>query len=292
MYPFMRNHNVDTGRDQEFYALGPKVMETARKNLKLRYAILKHFYTLFIKNNGAGTFWRPLFFNFPNDTRCYADEVMDKQFMIGEELLVTPNVQESSDLINPYFPPGGWNDLLTGFRIQRERQNGGNHLVYNPLNDVVPIFIRAGKIVPFQQKRKVQNIKDLDNTFVLITSLSWLREKYVEYDAYAEGQLLNLADYTDDAKIANECVGPDRDCIAKVFVGLKGDKLTVKIESDSKIADNIVISKIRLYNVDENELPQQDMAKHDHIGEYMYVRVLPVNWKLADKAELEISLSE
>jgi alpha-glucosidase len=29
MYPFMRNHNVDTGKSQEFYSLGERVLKTA-----------------------------------------------------------------------------------------------------------------------------------------------------------------------------------------------------------------------------------------------------------------------
>jgi alpha-glucosidase (family GH31 glycosyl hydrolase) len=33
---------------------------------------------------------------------------MDNQFLIGDELLVTPNIKDGVDLINPYFPPGGW----------------------------------------------------------------------------------------------------------------------------------------------------------------------------------------
>ena len=47
-YPFCRNHNHHGDLSQEFYALGPVVQETARKSLKLRYSLLKYFYSLFI----------------------------------------------------------------------------------------------------------------------------------------------------------------------------------------------------------------------------------------------------
>lgn len=77
LYPFARNHNRDECKDQEFYALGDKVKDVAIKNLRLRYSILKYYYSLFVINNGAGTVVRPLFFNFYDDINCLKDEIMD-----------------------------------------------------------------------------------------------------------------------------------------------------------------------------------------------------------------------
>jgi len=39
----------------------------AKKSLKLRYSLLKYYYSLFVKNNGVGSVFRPLIFEFPND---------------------------------------------------------------------------------------------------------------------------------------------------------------------------------------------------------------------------------
>ncbi len=57
--------------------MGDKVLEVAIKNLRLRYAISKYYYSLFVINNGAGTVVRPLFFNFYDDPNCLKDEIMD-----------------------------------------------------------------------------------------------------------------------------------------------------------------------------------------------------------------------
>jgi len=37
--------------------------------------------------------------------------------MLNSEIMATPVVHESIDSIRPYFPKGGWYDLLTGLEI-------------------------------------------------------------------------------------------------------------------------------------------------------------------------------
>lgn len=49
LYPFMRNHNNDMAKQQEFYNLGPVVLKAAQKNLKLRYSLLKFYYMLYFR---------------------------------------------------------------------------------------------------------------------------------------------------------------------------------------------------------------------------------------------------
>lgn len=70
-YPFSRNHNERSSPDQEPYALGENTFKAASSNLKLRYALLKYFYSIFVSQKGYGTIWKPLFFLFPNDPYSY-----------------------------------------------------------------------------------------------------------------------------------------------------------------------------------------------------------------------------
>ncbi len=83
-------------------------MSVARKNLYFRYSLLKHYYSLFVRNKGQGTVMRPVFFEFPNDEICLSDNVMDNQFLLGSELMATPVLRESENFIRPYFPAAGW----------------------------------------------------------------------------------------------------------------------------------------------------------------------------------------
>jgi alpha-glucosidase (family GH31 glycosyl hydrolase) len=71
LYPFARSHNEDVARDQEPYALGNMTLNSSRLSLNQRYAILKQYYSIFMKTKGVGSLFRPLFFEFPNDEKCY-----------------------------------------------------------------------------------------------------------------------------------------------------------------------------------------------------------------------------
>ena len=94
LYPFARNHNQDTSADQEAYALGPVVMECAKKNLKLRYSLLKSYYREFILRKGIGTIFRPLFFEFPNDNNLLHEDILETQLLIGKSLMSAPIVEK------------------------------------------------------------------------------------------------------------------------------------------------------------------------------------------------------
>lgn len=62
LYPFARSHNEDVSTDQEPYALGDVVLNTSKLSLKLRYSILRQYYSIFVKSKGLGSIYRPLFF--------------------------------------------------------------------------------------------------------------------------------------------------------------------------------------------------------------------------------------
>ena len=80
----------------------PSVAAISRKVLSLRYELLPYYYTLFYKasrpvtSTPSATVTRPLFFEFPNDTKTYS---IDRQFMVGSGLLISP-VLEQGQLIN------------------------------------------------------------------------------------------------------------------------------------------------------------------------------------------------
>lgn len=43
------------------------VFKSVITSLKLRYSLLKYYYSLFTKNNGSGTIFRPLWFDYPQE---------------------------------------------------------------------------------------------------------------------------------------------------------------------------------------------------------------------------------
>lgn len=57
--------------------------------------------------------------------------------------------------------------------ITSEVNDGIYEIVYSPLDDAVPIFLRGGKLIPFQPRQnELKNTKNLGNDFDLIIALT------------------------------------------------------------------------------------------------------------------------
>ena len=75
----------------------PSVAAISRKVLGIRYSILPYYYTLFYKASRpvttipSATVTRPLFFEFPTDLNTHS---IDRQFMVGSGLLVSPVLEQ------------------------------------------------------------------------------------------------------------------------------------------------------------------------------------------------------
>lgn len=90
LYPFARNHNEHKAISQEPFALGQIVLKSAKTNIKLRYSLLKFYFSQFILQKGFGSIFKPVFFSIPSDNQNYVDDVADTQFLIGNDLMAAP----------------------------------------------------------------------------------------------------------------------------------------------------------------------------------------------------------
>lgn len=146
-YPFARNHNDLKSASQEPWVFGPEFVALYKKAVENRYWLLPYFYTLSYKIHvSGGTFMRPLWFEFPNDTNGNIDEIED-QFMIGPSLLVSPVVHEGRNYVDAYFPSGQWYDIFSDGKPLRS--SGERVRLEAPL-DYIPAHLRGGHIIPTQ----------------------------------------------------------------------------------------------------------------------------------------------
>ena len=51
-------------------------------------------YTTLLNKNGMGSFYRPIFFEFYEDSRAYIDSYVETQFLIGDYLMGAPIVHQ------------------------------------------------------------------------------------------------------------------------------------------------------------------------------------------------------
>jgi alpha-glucosidase len=139
--PFCRNHKVIDGYDQEPWRFGKYYEDIIRKYLKLRYALLPFLYTTLEESHRSGVpLFRPLLLNYQDDSNTYN---LDDQFMIGDDLLLAPVVKPDVTRRLVYLPAGAWYDYWNN-----KRYTGGTMISVEAPLDVVPMFVRAGAIIP------------------------------------------------------------------------------------------------------------------------------------------------
>jgi len=144
--PFFRNHTNLGTRDQEPWAFGREVEAIARRFLNLRYQLIPYLYGRFAEARRSGTpIMRPLFWHYPNDPVAAA---CGDQFLLGRDLLVAPVLRQGAAARSVYLPADLWYDFWTG-----ERLAGGCHVAADAPLDRLPLFVRAGAMVPMAAPR-------------------------------------------------------------------------------------------------------------------------------------------
>lgn len=149
-YPFMRTHTSAGTRRQEPWALGETVETVARKAIELRYRLLPYLYTLAHEAHRSGApIFRPLSFDFPDDVDTYH---LNTQVMVGPHLMVAPIVTPGTHHRMVYLPDGRWYDFYTGQKLQ-----GNRHMVVHAPPGRIPVFVRAGAVLPLGNVRQSTN---------------------------------------------------------------------------------------------------------------------------------------
>jgi len=109
-YPFSRAHTTKANKgvrtiDKEPWALGKATEDASRIAMQRRYRLLPYFYTVFNEASQTGLpVMRPVFFADPADPKLRAE---DDAFLIGDDLLVVPQLSQTNDRICAE-PKGIW----------------------------------------------------------------------------------------------------------------------------------------------------------------------------------------
>jgi alpha-glucosidase len=139
--PFFRNHTNIRTIDQEPWAFGKQTEAICRRFIELRYQLLPYLYCLFAESARTGApIMRPLLWHYQNDSVAAA---VSDQFLLGADLLVAPIIRQGAVARSVYLPRGDWFDFWSG-----EKFSGGKHVVAEAPLETIPLFTRAGAIIP------------------------------------------------------------------------------------------------------------------------------------------------
>lgn len=246
LYPFSRNHNSIDAISQEPYAWGVNstVFKASRASLKLRYSLLKWYYSVFIRNNGTGSVFRPMFFEFPDDPYLY--ELHD-QFLIGREILVAPVLEANKSTNWVYFVNNTiWYDFFNGSLVYN--YPGKFVQVDASLDSTPPIFIQGGSIVYLQDSTGVKKTKDLNNNFKLKVALN--------ANLTAEGYMLGINDYNNDSNVVDSCTGANN-CLVKInAIAVQVNDFQIDLSiSFEKTMENSILQEIYITDVEVFGVP-------------------------------------
>jgi alpha-D-xyloside xylohydrolase len=141
--PILRVHGAD--RPREMWNIGDEsspVYQTELKFDKLRYALFPYIYSVAgaVTQDGS-TMMRPLVMDFRGDVK--ARDVAD-EYMFGPAFMVSPVTEYKARTRQVYLPAGtDWYDFWTG-----RREKGGQTIAADAPFDRLPLYMRAGSIVP------------------------------------------------------------------------------------------------------------------------------------------------
>ena len=139
--PFCRNHHAVDHYDQEPWRFGKRYEDIIRKFVQLRYHLLPYLYTVLAEAHETGVPWfRPLILEDQDD---YDALDIDDEFMVGSALLAAPVLHPGVTKRELYLPRGQWYDYFTG-----EKYEGGQYISVKAPLDTVPLFVKAGTIMP------------------------------------------------------------------------------------------------------------------------------------------------
>jgi alpha-D-xyloside xylohydrolase len=138
--PIFRAHG--SRPTNEVWSYGSQAEPILEKYLRLRYQLMPYIYSLGYQTWLTGApFMRALPMDFPSDSKV-AD--LRDEYMFGPAFLVAPVTEQGATSRQVYLPAGAeWYNYWTN-----EHVKGGQSITVAAPIDTIPLFVRAGSIVP------------------------------------------------------------------------------------------------------------------------------------------------
>ncbi|MCI7359771.1 MAG: DUF5110 domain-containing protein, partial [Prevotella sp.] len=185
--PVFRSHGADAPREiYQFGKKGEPVFDAIESAIRLRYRLIPYLYsTAWQVTSSDESYLRALVYDFPNDRKVWN---MTDEFMFGRNILAAPIVEPqytAEEIIKDhkaverckaetdftagktaekYLPEGAsWYDFWT-----EQKHKGGQSVRLETALDRVPMFVRAGSILPLAPVMQYAGERQWDNLEIIV----------------------------------------------------------------------------------------------------------------------------
>ncbi len=139
--PLSRAHH-EGNNAVEPWLFGDKLEEISKAAIELKYKLFPYIYSYAREAHDTGLpLMRAMFLEYPADPET---KNLGTQFMLGEELLVAPVIEEAAAVKRVYLPKGKWYD----YHNPRVTYDGGQWIEYPVTLETIPLFVKQGAVIP------------------------------------------------------------------------------------------------------------------------------------------------
>jgi alpha-D-xyloside xylohydrolase len=143
--PIFRVHGTRNPSENELWSYGPDAEKILVDYDNLRYRLMPYIYSqAWQVTSNHGTLMRPLVMDWREDVEA---QNTGDEYLFGPAILVSPVTTEGATSRTVYLPHATWYDFWTG-----EKQEGGKRIQADAPIEKLPLFVRAGSIVPMGPK--------------------------------------------------------------------------------------------------------------------------------------------
>ncbi len=180
--PILRTHTTkNPDAERRIWAYPEPYSAILRSTFQLRYALQPYIYTEARRTYDTGVaFFRPLYYDWPGADEAYTSR---GEYLFGDQMLAAPVVaaaDKTSGLAseNVWIPAGEWIEWPTGKHFQGPVSVDRSFSI-----DQIPVYLKAGAIVPMQPAMLYTGQKKVDPLIVNVwplrpgqTSTYWVYE--------------------------------------------------------------------------------------------------------------------
>jgi alpha-glucosidase/alpha-D-xyloside xylohydrolase len=151
----------------------PSIEPVVKKYDELRYQLMPYTYSLAWEARNTGMpLMRAMWLHYPNDEKGRG---MGTQYLWGKDLLIAPVFQKGATTREVYLPEGEWYDWWTN-----KKETGGQTIAKAVDLSVMPIYVRAGAIIPVDPVR--QYTSEVVNEPTTLKIYSGADDQYTLYE--------------------------------------------------------------------------------------------------------------